>query len=79
MANKRLLSVLIASAMSLSYVTANAVTLDYEMDGSDVIITTALDEAAAVAAKGADVHVNVEKKTTVDADVVSIPLYKQKF
>lgn len=72
MANKRLLSVLIASAMSLSYVTANAVTLDYEMDGSDVIITTALDEAAAVAAKGADVHVNVEKKTTVDADVEAL-------
>lgn len=69
MANKRLLSLLVASALSLTYVTANAAAWEYEMDGSDVIITTPFDETTAVAAKGADVRVNVEKKEAVDAEV----------
>lgn len=72
MANKRLLSLLVASAMSLTYVTANAAAWEYEMDGSDVIITTPFDEKTAVAAKGADVSVNVEKKEAVDADIEAL-------
>jgi len=69
---KKILSSALASTMLLSVVSVSAMDIEYEIDGSDVIITTEYVESDAVSANGATVKAVAEKKTAVDDEVTAL-------